>query len=980
LTSSGKKRLYGRDQTLEESPRGAAQRPASDRGRARPLSAASPDPSAALPVALEWHRTIFGVGIGATGLVVEDLDGDGRPEIVAAAGPRAFWSDLFWYVLSFRNGEYRPVFVSDPVGDPYAVEIGAVRVARIGGVPKILVAAGPAIQVYDGATRELQRTITTQARQIGSLAVADLDGNGHLDLVFSDDYSLFDRDLYVYDLDTGTERWKGPGLGGQDVAVGDVDDDPALEIVVGNDTDPGYVIDGRTHALEWTNPWGFGRFVRIGDVDGDGRAEIVAGYAWDGIRVFRAADRALVRSIPVDLDIGAMRLFDLDGGGRPKIVYGDGQWGGLHAVDGLTGAELWTIPNPSYGYTDIALGDVDGDGTAEILWGAGYHYTGPDHLYVYDSVLRQQEWESPDINGPFKALAHGDVDGDGHPELVYGSAFSDSEYADGLWFVHDAATKEPEFASGRTTGRAWEGLRRIRTANVDADPQEEIFVAASDLYTPMILCYDGLTHEEQWRLEAEDGLRFDSLEVVDLDGDGHLELVAGTGREHTGASGVYVYVFDAETGTQKWRSASLADGFSSLSLLRVADVDGDGKPEIVVADLDWIGARAIYVVSPATHAARHLGLHETTSLATPDRDGDGIAEIVIGTREGGIQVLDPATGAVRETLASYGGRIDGLNVVDVGNDGVADYVFAMEDRLYIYDGRTGTQAWASPIIGGRPGYAGDGVGADDSLLVADVDEDGRLEIVVNLGDTGLRVYEIRPGLSVAQRAPAGPLEVSDTITYSVTVDNHDQGPATDVTLTDTLPAGVALLSVSASQGSCAAAAVVTCTLGTLDPSVTATVHLEVAVRQPGMMLVNIATATRAESDPYPADDTSVRETWVLELPKLVVSSLSLKEPAAGAVDAVVRLSLSRASRHAVTASYATEDGTALAGADYLRRTGALRFPPGTVRLEVRIPVKADALREPNEFFRVKLADPTLAAIDGPGRVTIVDRPPRVRGQ
>ncbi|HYO67355.1 MAG TPA: hypothetical protein VEU33_14865 [Archangium sp.] len=42
----------------------------------------------------------MGMGIGATGLHTVDLDGDGKLEVVAAAGPRDFFANSFWYVLS----------------------------------------------------------------------------------------------------------------------------------------------------------------------------------------------------------------------------------------------------------------------------------------------------------------------------------------------------------------------------------------------------------------------------------------------------------------------------------------------------------------------------------------------------------------------------------------------------------------------------------------------------------------------------------------------------------------------------------------------------------------------------------------------------------------------------------------------------------------------------------------------------------------
>ena len=82
----------------------------------------------------------------------------------------------------------------------------------------------------------------------------------------------------------------------------------------------------------------------------------------------------------------------------------------------------------------------------------------------------------------------------------------------------------------------------------------------------------------------EDGLSIWGLQVADADGDGQLEAVIGTAREHTGAPGVFVHVVNAATGAFEWRSPSISSGFISLSLLRVAQVDADPAPEILVAE------------------------------------------------------------------------------------------------------------------------------------------------------------------------------------------------------------------------------------------------------------------------------------------------------------------------------------------------------------------------------------------------------------
>src|SRR6185503_20031459 len=110
--------------------------------------------------------------------------------------------------------------------------------------------------------------------------------------------------------------------------------------------------------------------------------------------------------------------------------------------------------------------------------GAGYSSSGEDRLYAVNTVTHLLEWQSRDLGGPMLGFSHGDVDADGQPELVGGLFTSDSGYGDGLYLVHDARTHRLEHLSAPPTGSNWTGLCRVRNANVDADPQQEIFITS----------------------------------------------------------------------------------------------------------------------------------------------------------------------------------------------------------------------------------------------------------------------------------------------------------------------------------------------------------------------------------------------------------------------------------------------------------------------------------------------------------------------
>lgn len=96
-------------------------------------------------------------------------------------------------------------------------------------------------------------------------------------------------------------------------------------------------------------------------------------------------------------------------------------------------------------------------------------------------------------------------------------------------------------------------------------------------------------------------------------------------------------------------------------------------------------------------------------------------------------------------------------------------------------------------------------------------------------------------------------------------------------------------------------------------------------------------------------------------PALVAQSASLEEGDA-AHDALVRISLTEAATSPVTVDYRTVDGTAKAGDDYLESHGTLLFDPGQTSAAIPIRILGDTTVEPDETFRIELANVNGAAV------------------
>jgi hypothetical protein len=113
-------------------------------------------------------------------------------------------------------------------------------------------------------------------------------------------------------------------------------------------------------------------------------------------------------------------------------------------------------------------------------------------------------------------------------------------------------------------------------------------------------------------------------------------------------------------------------------------------------------------------------------------------------------------------------------------------------------------------------------------------------------------------------------------------------------------------------------------------------------------------------------------------PSASIGDVTITEGNTGTLNAVFTVTLSAAASQAVTLNYATLDGTATAGSDYVAKSGTLTIPAGQTSATIAVPVVGDRLAENSETFSLRLTNPTNAFIaDGLGIATIVDNEPRI---
>jgi len=137
---------------------------------------------------------------------------------------------------------------------------------------------------------------------------------------------------------------------------------------------------------------------------------------------------------------------------------------------------------------------------------------------------------------------------------------------------------------------------------------------------------------------------------------------------------------------------------------------------------------------------------------------------------------------------------------------------------------------------------------------------------------------IAPDVSVVKTAPAQ-VTLGQNITYGITAANTGIVPATDVTVTDTLPTNATFVSATPTVGTCDAPAggQLVCHLGTLAVGASASISVTVT---PTVTATVSNTAVVTPDDTTPSDNTSTVQTGVIApAPAAVVVTPVVVQPA-----------------------------------------------------------------------------------------------------
>lgn len=661
-------------------------------------------------------------------LLVSDLDGNGVAEILLA-------NSRLLAVMNRSGAAWAQTWVSPfQLAVNTEAPIDAIAVAEVTGDTsrEIFVAAGGRILQLGGTDRRVRRQydLIGSEAHCSALRVADLDGNGSRELVCRRNdayYGSSGSTLLVLDAAELTLNWNTPvSVSGNSLAVGNVDSDPALEIVLGE----GYVFDGASRANEWLYGPGFGSKLDVGDFDANGIAEIVGADEWSTIKVFSAVARSPLAELDPGIGgTGDVRVADADGNGAADLLVGDAQWGDVK-VYGFNPSTLQfalraSIDSQDHGVSAIAVGNADADPALEIVWGTGVSHSGQDVLVVsqFSGGVISLDWSSAaegQIDGPYVGGLVAQI-APSTRRLMFLSARSLSGYGGSKLLTLDPATgavaQSPQIASN------WSAGGTLDVADYDSDGVDEAFLSTANLYDGFLATYDFAAGALNWQSPLNYASGGASAHA-DVTGDGLADFAV------MGVDGK-ISVVDPFHSTSVWQSTTLGGGGVDIAL---ADLNQDGRPEIA----GLTGTYLFLYASPSPGApfseTGNVAVSGAMDLLVADIEGDSRPEVLVLT--GNDLGIGQEVRVYRHDLQLL--RTIAMQVpvstlaVEPGSGGRRNLLVGTGAPYYYYseppdsdvraiDSTTGALVWKSPAL--------PGMFSKNSLRTVDFDNNGVAEIV-----------------------------------------------------------------------------------------------------------------------------------------------------------------------------------------------------------------------------------------------------------
>jgi len=522
----------------------------------------------------------------------------------------------------------------------------------------------------------------------------------------------------------------------------------------------------------------------FGDVDGDGDLDLFVGDAFGGVSFYENAASAASPVFALQTDnfastnVGrdlAPALVDIDNDDDLDLLIGE-EDGNINFIrnDGSPLEYQFVFVTDSFDSIAVGLSsapafaDIDNDGDFDLFVGEAEgninFYRNVGDTTTPDFALENENFAGIDV-GRESTPALIDIDGDNDLDLFVGGDGGGISF-----FRNTSSTPDTLFTlEDENFGEINIGTNSAPTfvdldADLDADMLVTEFLGNVNYYRN-----DGTVFLPDFILQIEN---FASIDVgtnstptsVDIDDDGDLDLFVG---KNTGELNFYRNV-----GTKAAPSFLLEtenyladngdpDDVGSFSLPAFADIDGDGDEDLFVGEFD--GNVNLYLNTGTANApifeltAGRLGGIDVGQNSAPtltDIDDDGDLDLFVGARDGSVNFFVNAGKSFDSTFSSIGEKFESIDVgddaiplfIDADKDGDQDLFIGKDRGTMSFHRNMGTASASSfPASEATGSLASIDIGNDSSPALADIDNDGDLDLFVGEREGGIYFYRRIPG-------------------------------------------------------------------------------------------------------------------------------------------------------------------------------------------------------------------------------------------
>jgi hypothetical protein len=499
---------------------------------------------------------------------------------------------------------------------------------------------------------------------------------------------------------------------------------------------------------------------------------------------------------------------DLDGDGDFDVVSGRG--GGSFSYFQNTGTATApsfaaVVANP-FGLTDIgnfstvSFVDIDGDGDLDLLAGGfdgNFHYeenTGSATAPAFAAAVTNPFGLSY-VGEASSAPRFVDLDGDGDFDMVSGDKLGNYNY-----YENTGTATAPAFAAPVEGAFGWTDVGQYSTpAPADLDGDGDFDLVSGDLAgnvryyentgTAVAPTYAALATNPFNLTDIGAGNNYSAVTLKDLDGDGDLDLLAGS------KSGDFYY-FENTLGTlypnfpgrqtNPFGLTDIGTTTQDYSTAALKDLDHDGDLDLIsggkTGDFHYFRNDGTAIAPAfAAEAVNPFGLAATVgAYATPllvDLDADGDYDVLTGQQNGRFTYFQNIGTAISPAFAA--GVIDPFSLGDLGNystlaaddidgDGDFDIIAGKFDGSFTLFRNVGTATAPSFAAAVANPFGLTDIGDSSAPALGDLDRDGDLDIVAG-EKLGKYFYFANTGsaISPSYAAPlTDPYGLSDIGQYS----------------------------------------------------------------------------------------------------------------------------------------------------------------------------------------------------------------------